>query len=119
PGPEPSTVEATAGRQGGGAGSAARRAVLRLVRSADRPLNGGSVAQAAVKADPQLASSWDGAGSFFPWLAREVPEVGAASGFVWDPKRFSEADLPGATGVDLPPLQRQVVEVSDIPNLPT
>jgi uncharacterized LabA/DUF88 family protein len=102
----------------------ARRAVLRLVRSADKPLTGGVVAQAAQKADPALLTSgWDGAGSFFPWLARVVPELGAASrpapGFVWDPRRFSEADLPSASGVDLPPLQRQVVEVTDIPNLPT
>jgi len=37
---------------------------------------------------------------------------------VWDPKRFSEADLPSAGAVDLPPLQRQVVDVTDIPNLP-
>ena len=99
--------------------SPAARAVLRLVRSADRPLNGGAVARAAQQADPALASTWDGAGSFFPWLARSVPQVAAASGFVWDPKRFSEADLPGRGEVDLPPLQRQVVEVTDIPNLPT
>lgn len=99
--------------------SPARRAVVRLVRSADRPLNGGSVARAAQKADPELAGDWAGAGSFFPWLARDVPEVAAADGFVWDPSRFSESDLPTPGGVDLPPLQRQVVEVTDIPNLPT
>jgi hypothetical protein len=102
----------------------ARKAVLRLVGAADRPLKGGVVAQAAQKADPSvLTSGWQGAGSFFPWLAQVVPELGAASrpapGFVWDPQRFSEADLPTAGGVDLPPLQRQVVEVTDIPNLPT
>jgi len=102
----------------------ARKAVLRLVGAADRPLTGGVVAQAAQKADPSvLTSGWHGAGSFFPWLAQVVPELGAASrpapGFVWDPQRFSEADLPTAGGVDLPPLQRQVVEVTDIPNLPT
>jgi len=102
----------------------ARTAILRLVRSADRPLTGGVVAQAAQKADAALLSSgWDGAGSFFPWLARTVPELAAASrtapGFVWDPERFSEADLPTAGRVDLPPLQRQVVEITDIPNLPT
>jgi hypothetical protein len=103
--------------------SPARKTVLRLVRSADRPLAGSVVAQAAQKADPALLTSgWDKAGGFFPWLARAVPELRAASrpapGFVWDPKRFSEADLQGASTVDLPPLQRQVVEVTDIPNLP-
>jgi hypothetical protein len=104
--------------------SPAARAVLRLVRSADRPLNGSTVAQAAQKAEPDLAASgWDGARSFFMWLGRAVPELAAQSrpapGFVWDPKRFSEADLPGRGQVDLPPLQRQVVEVTDIPNLQT
>jgi hypothetical protein len=104
-------------RAGGGP---ARALVLRQVRTADRPLNGGSLAQAAQRAEPALAStSWDGSGGFFPWLATAVPEVAASAGFVWDPARFSEADLPGAGGVDLPPLQRQVVEVTEIPNLPT
>jgi hypothetical protein len=103
--------------------SPARLAVLRLVRSADRPLPLGVVAQTAQKADPAvLTTGWGGAGGFFPWLAAEVPELGAASrpspGFVWDPNRFSEADLPNPAAVDLPPLQRQVVEVTDIPNLP-
>jgi hypothetical protein len=112
------------GRRGAAPTSPARRAVLRLVRTADRPLNGGAVAQAAQKSDPTLAGSdWAGAGGFFGWLAAVVPELGTASkpspGFVWDPQRFSEADLPGVDGVDLPPLQRQVVEVTDIPNLPT
>jgi len=103
--------------------SPARKAVLRLVRSADRPLAGSVVAQAAHKADPALSTSgWEGTGAFFPWLAQTVKELGAASrpapGFVWDPKRFSEADLPSASAVDMPPLQRQVVDVTDIPNLP-
>ena len=68
-------------------------------------------------------TKWEGAGAFFPWLAQAVQELAAASrpapGFVWDPTQFSEADLPSANPVDLPPLQRQVVEVTDIPNLPT
>ncbi len=102
----------------------ARRAVLRLVRGADRPLKGGEVANVAHRADPAvLTSDWQGAGSFFPWLTRAVPELRSATrpapGFVWDPERFSEADLPGLEPVDLPPLQRQVVDVTDIPNLPT
>ncbi|GGB99226.1 NYN domain-containing protein [Cellulomonas carbonis] len=109
----PATAPETPARQ------RARRAVLRLVRAADRPLNGGAVAQAAQKAEPDLVPGWDGAGGFASWLSRTVPEVAAASGFVWDPSRFSEADLAGPGGVDLPPLQRQVVDVTDIPNLPT
>jgi hypothetical protein len=102
--------------------SPARRAVLRLVRTADKPLAGGAVATAAQQADPTLPSGgWDGAGSFFAWLTRTLPELASATkpapGWVWDPRRFSEADLPGSEPVDLPPLQRQVVEVTDIPNL--
>ena len=122
--PQTSPSSATAKVPGPLSTSPARRAVLRLVRSADRPLMGSVVAQAAQKADPALLTSdWENAGTFFPWLARAVPELGASSrpapGFVWDPKRFSEADLPSASAVDLPPLQRQVVDVTDIPNLPT
>ena len=94
------------------------------MRTADKPLAGCAVAAAAQEADPALPSSgWDGVGSFFGWLARTVPELASATkpapGWVWDPRRFSEADLPGVAGVDLPPLQRQVVEVTDIPNLST
>ncbi len=112
-------VEPIASGDGRREHAAARRAVLHRVRSADRPLNGGSVAQAALRAEPALGETgWDGAGSFFPWLAAAVPEVTAADGFVWDPRRFSEADLPTPQAVDLPPLQRQVVGVIDIPNLP-
>lgn len=116
-GPAPKTGGSSASGQ-------ARKAVLRLVRTADRPLTGGVVAQAAQRADPSVVSSdWEGTGGFFPWLAKTAPELGAASrpapGYVWDPKRFSEADLPTVGTVDLPPLQRQVVEVTDIPNLPT
>jgi NYN domain len=113
----------TPAKAGPSPNSPARKAVLRLVRSADRPLAGSEVGQAAHKADPALATSgWEGTGGFFPWLAHAVQELGVASrpasGFVWDPKRFSEADLPSASAVDLPPLQRQVVDVTDIPNLP-
>src|ERR1039458_5238247 len=113
----------TPAKAGQSSNSPARKAVLRLVRSADRPLAGSVVAQTAHKADPALSTSgWEGAGAFFPWLAQTVKELGAASrpapGFAWDPKRFSEADLPSAGAVDMPPLQRQVVDVTDIPNLP-
>ncbi len=102
---------------------AARRAVLQRVRSADKPLPTGTVAQTAQKADPTLPStSWAGTGGFLPWLAMAVPELGVASrpspGYVWDPKRFGEADLPGAvTNTDPTSLQRQVSSVTDTPGL--
>lgn len=105
---------------------AARRAVLQRVRSADRPVPTGAVAQAAQKADPTLPSTrWAGTGGFTPWLAQAVPELGVAArpspGYVWDPKRFGEADLPGAAaaaaGTDPTALQRQVTSVTDTPGL--
>ncbi len=116
--PEPAAAPAPA------ASAIARRAVLRLVRGADRPLKGGEVANVAHKSDPSLPTSdWEGAGGFFAWLSAAAPELRWATkpapGFVWDPKRFSETDLPGLEKVDLPPLQRQVVDVTEIPNLPT
>lgn len=106
---------------------AARRAVLQRVRSADRPVPTGAVAQAAQKADPTLPGTrWAGTGGFLPWLSQAVPELGVAArpspGYVWDPKRFGEADLPGAAaegpaGTDATALQRQVVAVTDTPGL--
>ena len=70
----------TSSKVGQSSNSPARKAVLRLVRSADRPLAGSVVAQTAHKADPALSmSGWEGAGAFFPWLAQAVQELGAAS----------------------------------------
>jgi hypothetical protein len=54
--------------------------------------------------------------SVYP-LPRGRPPRHAGSGFVWYPKRFNEADPPSGSAVDLLPLQRQVVYVTDIPNL--
>jgi len=103
---------------------AARRAVLQRVRSADRPVPTGTAAQVAQKADPTLPSTrWAGTGGFLPWLTQAVPELGVAArpspGYVWDPKRFGEADLPGAAtaGPDPTSLERQVVAVTDTPGL--
>ena len=84
----------------------------------------GAVAGAAQKADPTLTgSSWGGAGGFLQWLARNVPEVASSPrppGYVWDPKRFGEADLPGAVAepdTDPSALQRQVTTVTDTSGL--
>lgn len=104
------------------ASSAARKAVLQRVQTADRPVPLGTIAQLAQKTEPSLPESrWAGAGGFLPWLAKVVPEVGVSSrppGFVWDPTRFGEADLPGAV-TDMAPsaLQNQVVAVTDTPGL--
>ncbi|KQY21314.1 hypothetical protein ASD16_18600 [Cellulomonas sp. Root485] len=102
--------------------AAARKAVLQRVRTADRPVPLGTIVQVAQKADASLAESkWAGTGGILPWLARELPELGTSSrppGFVWDPKRFGEADLPGSVTDTAPSaLQRQVVAVTDTPGL--
>ncbi|WP_156374202.1 NYN domain-containing protein [Cellulomonas sp. Leaf334] len=104
------------------ASTAARKAVLQRVQTADRPVPLGTIAQLAQKTEPSLPESrWAGAGGFLPWLAKTVPEVGVSSrppGYVWDPTRFGEADLPGAV-TDMAPsaLQNQVVAVTDTPGL--
>ncbi|GAA4627998.1 NYN domain-containing protein [Cellulomonas oligotrophica] len=100
----------------------ARKAVLRTVRRADRPMTLGAVAQVALDADPALGGTgWAGAGGFAAWLARAVPEVAVSTrppGHVWDPQRFGEADLPGAVAdADPTALQRQVIAVTDTPGL--
>jgi hypothetical protein len=104
---------------------AARRAVLRRVRSADAPILLGTAAQVAISADASLpAGRWAGTGSFRSWLAATLPELGTstvAPGYVWDPGRFDEADLPGAEPPTVQaaagPVQRQVVAVTDVPGL--
>ena len=95
---------------------------MRLLRAAEKPLAGSTVAQAARAADPTLAAtSWESHGSFFAWLAARVPAAGQSSrpapGYVWDVDRFSEEDLPGAEPRGLSALQRQVVSVTDTPGL--
>ncbi|GAA3798684.1 NYN domain-containing protein [Cellulomonas soli] len=121
---EPAPVAAVVAPPTAGA-LAARRAVLQRVRAADRPLPLGSVAQVAQAADPTLpGAGWGGPGGFTGWLGRSVPELGLATkpspGYVWDPKRFDEADLPGAVAdVDADALRRQVVAVTDTPGLTT
>ncbi|WP_196250692.1 NYN domain-containing protein [Cellulomonas sp. JZ18] len=102
--------------------SRARRAVRRHVRTADRPVPMGAVAQVALTADPSLSSTqWGGAGGFTAWLARSLPDLAVSTrppGHVWDPRRFGEADLPGAVAdTDPTELQKQVIAVTDTPGL--
>ena len=71
---------------------------------------------------PDDGSGWGGAGSFAAWLGRVLPELGMTSrppGYVWDPQRFDEADLPGVVAdTDPSALTRQVIAVTDTPGLP-
>jgi len=105
--------------------SKARSVVLQRVRTSVRPMHASTVAQLAQNADSELAAgNWAGTGSFLAWLARDVPEVASANkpspGWVWDPARFGEADLPQPGGqVDAAKISRQVVAVTDTPGLTT
>ena len=121
--PAPKTAAAAPATAPEGPPSAARRAVLQRVRSAERPIPLGTAAQVAQQADPALpGSKWAGAGSFLAWLARELPALASATtpapGFIWDPARFDDADLPSsAPQTDPSALHRQVVAVTDVPGL--
>ncbi|WP_158615077.1 NYN domain-containing protein [Cellulomonas sp. PhB150] len=105
--------------------SKARAVVVQRVTTSVRPLHASTVAQLAQNADEELGSTnWAGAGSFLAWLARDVPEVASATkpspGWVWDPARFGEADLPQPGGqVNSAAISRQVVAVTDTPGLTT
>lgn len=136
PAPTPAATEATtaavapagepateaAATTTGASDSRARRAVRRHVRTADRPVPLGAVAQVALAADPTLsANGWGGAGGFAGWLTRSLPDLAVSTrppGHVWDPRRFGEADLPGAVAdTDPTELQKQVIAVTDTPGL--
>lgn len=102
--------------------ASAADAVTRRLRTAGKPLPSGSVAQAATAVDPKLPSGkWEGHGTFVAWLAASVPSAvyapQPAPGYVWDKNRFSEDDLPGRGEQDPSSLQRQVVSVTDVPDL--
>ncbi len=117
-------------------------AVHHLVRSADRPVALAAAAAEALRADPTLRErGWDGAGTFAAWLQRSVTDLAVDTrkpGYVWDPARFQESDLPQpaadeqqiaataagalAAGSDqrvpgLTELQRRVVALTETPGL--
>jgi hypothetical protein len=105
---------------------AAAHVVRHLVTTSDGPVVLGTAAEAAQRACPGLLESgWNGTGSFIGWLHQVGPDLPFDThvpGYVWDPSRFSEADLPtapmatqGAAG--LTELQRQVAGITDIPPL--
>ena len=116
--PAPKRPTPSAGSQKG------RRAIVRLLQTADRPVPLSAAAQAAQQADPNLpGSKWEGAGTFSAWLARELPDLRTTKeqpgGYVWDPTRFDDADLPAATASpkDATEVQQSVIRVTDVPGL--
>ena len=114
--PQPPTPPSAQSQKG-------RRAVLRLLQTADRPVPLSQAAQVAQQAAPDLPGSrWESAGTFSAWLARELPTLHTTKdlpgGYVWDPGRFDEADLPGAVSPkDVSEVQRRVIEITDVPGL--
>lgn len=110
--------------QGGGA--SAMSAVKQLVTISDRPVTLANAAQAALRAEPELKlSQWDSIGSFSGWLRKHLPDIPmytrSSPGYLWDPARFSETDVPhsAASGrlFDLTDLQQQVASITEIPPL--
>lgn len=104
---------------------AAAAAVRQLVTTSDHAVNLATAAQVAQQADPELKpTQWAETGSFTAWLRRHLPDlplVTRSPGHVWDPARFSEADLPEPVSngrrAELNELQRQVVGITEIPAL--
>jgi len=138
---QPPSIPGKAAEPGPRVPATAAKAVLDLLRSADGPVMGASLAHTAKSVDPTLpATSWDRHGGFGAWLIASVPEVGWSSrpspGYGWDRRRFTTADLPAEDPAedtskrraalperdpigDLTPLQRQVAGVTGIPLLLT
>lgn len=106
---------------------AAMSAVRHLAESSPRPVALSAAAAAALRAEPDLRESgWDNSGSFSSWLQRTLPDLGVdtrAPGHVWDPTRFSEADVPRppeasvARTPDQEELHRQVSSITEVPPL--
>ncbi len=113
----PSTASSSGSQKG-------RRAIVRLLQTADRPVPLSAAAQAAQQADPNLpGSKWEAAGTFSAWLARELPDLRTTKeqpgGYVWDPTRFDDADLPAGpvSPKDVTEVQQRVIRVTDVPGL--
>jgi len=105
---------------------AAQNAVRQLVRTSTKPVALATAASVALRADSSIRDAdWSGTGSFTGWLHQTLPDLPLHTrtpGYVWDPARFSEADLPGTPVVSrqvpgLSELQRQVVAITEIPAL--
>ncbi|WP_454130692.1 NYN domain-containing protein [Microbacterium lacticum] len=106
---------------------AAMSAVRHLAESSPHPVALSAAAAAALRAEPDLReSSWDNSGSFSSWLQSSLPDLRVdtrAPGHVWDPARFSEADVPippepSVTRTpDQEELHRQVSSITEVPPL--
>lgn len=105
----------------------AERAVLDFLARASGPVAVGSLAHRARIADPSLTRDWQQFGSFRLWLESMgdavAMQLSPSPGWVWDPARFSIADLPQAPLADAEPqhvwssLQEEVTRVTDVPKL--
>lgn len=119
----PSTAQSkktdTAAKKSSGMSTAAA-AVLELVTTAAGPIKSAVVAQRALTANSSLSTDWDGHGKFGAWVARVDDRIEFAPvpspGWVWDSKRFSQADLPSETE-STEAFEKQIARVTDIPAL--
>lgn len=106
---------------------AAMSAVRHLAESSPRPVALSAAAAAALRAEPDLRkSAWDNSGSFSSWLQRSLPDLGLDTrtpGHVWDPTRFSAADVPRPPEASVArtpgqeELHRQVSSITEVPLL--
>ncbi len=106
--------------------AAAVEALRAAVAAAPGPLVSASAAHAARAAYPEItADGWAGAGTFSAFVGQFAPELGwvrhPSPGYLYDPQRYSEADLPHAADErparKLDPLAEQIGRVTGTPRL--
>ena len=74
-------------------------AIIRAaLEASDKPLVSGSVANAVSSRIPQMhETNWAGAGRFGDFVGKYIPDivfVRRGSGYIYDPSKHNEADLP-------------------------
>ena len=108
-------VPAPAPRKG-----AAAKEVTSLVRSSAGPITGAVAAHRALTAEPSLKTDWGGHGKFGAWIAQLGNGIEYSPtpppGWVWDARRFSEADLPQEAEARSA-VEEHVTRVTDVPAL--
>jgi hypothetical protein len=103
-----------------GLGVAAAEAVRSALSGSVVPLPGATAALAAQRGVPALlGTSWAGMRNFFDFLLKYAPDLSVVrdnrGGWVLDPTRHTQADIPPA--LEETSIQAQVSRVADIPGL--
>jgi hypothetical protein len=93
-------------------------AIKDAVKESQVPITGAAAAHAARGAAPEVAGRWAGAGGFLSFVRQRVPELkivrSAGGGWVYDPRRHTPSDIPGAQDDDI---TAQVCRVTKAPRL--